>query len=490
MTESPVYLAVDLGAGSVRVMAGERSASSFISLSEVHRFKSPPFDDAGHLRWNFSELMAHIEKGLKLAAEQFGSRIRSISVDTWGVDFGLIDDQGKLLGNPICYRDPRHETGMEKVFSVVPESDLFARTGIYPWPFNTLFQLAAEIDKADSRLKSARKLLFMPDLICHHLSGVARNERTIASTGALLDASSGEWAIDVLSKIGLESGLFCELVDPGAVLGPIRKEVAERTGLSPAVEVVACGAHDTASAVAAVPFGSSDEAFLSSGTWSILGAECQQPLLNADVVNAGFSNEGGVNGTIRLLANVSGLWVFEECRRVWQAEGKDVDYARLLERATAAAPFAGSIDAMSSKWIAPGDMVNRLRKAIVEAGGEDTTDEGSLTRTIFEGLALAYAHKMNAMEKLLGKKFSAIRIVGGGSQNALLNQMTADACGCVVYAGPVEATSLGNILVQMVAEGDLTSIQEGRLGIAKDPTLRTYQPNPELAADWQRALTR
>jgi rhamnulokinase len=490
MSDKPIYLAIDLGAGSGRVMAGERSGESFIALTQVHRFKSPPREEAGHLRWDFADMMQHIETGLALAAAQYGERIRSISVDTWGVDFGLLDASNELMGNPICYRDPRHEEGMAVVYAAVPEERLFASTGIYPLALNTIFQLGAELGKDDSRLGLAQQLLFIPDLICFRLSGVARNERTIASTGALLDAKSRNWAGDILKKIGLDPDLFCPLVDPGTVLGPILPEVASRTGLPQSVDVIAGAAHDTASAVAAVPFASADEAFLSSGTWSLLGVECSEPLLERSVVSAGFSNEGGVNGTTRLLANVIGLWIFEECRKVWQAEGKEVDYGRLLERAHAAKPFAGYIDAISSEWIAPGDMVNRLRKAIVATGGEDTEDEGSLTRTIFEGLAIAYARKLEALETLLGKPLSAIRIVGGGSQNTLLNQMTADACNRPVIAGPVEATSLGNILIQMVAEGEVASIAEGRKGIAGDPSLRTFTPNPKTVADWKKAITR
>jgi rhamnulokinase len=490
MIETPVYLAIDLGAGSGRVMAGERSGESFIALTELHRFKSPPRKVEGHLRWNFEDLMHHIETGLALAAERYGERISSISVDTWGVDFGLLDASGKLLGDPICYRDPRHELGMDVVYAAIPEADLFARSGICPLPFNSIFQLGAELGKEDSRLDLAKQLLFIPDLICYRLSGVARNERTIASTGGLLDAERREWATDIMQKIGLDPNLFCPLVDPGTVLGPILPDLANRTGLSTRVDVVASAAHDTASAVAAVPFGSEREAFLSSGTWSLLGMECRQPHLQEAVAAAGFSNEGGVNGTTRLLANVIGFWIFEECRKVWQAEGKNVDYGHLLERAAAAKPFAGHIDATSSEWVVPGDMVNRLRKAIVADGGNDIVDEGSLSRTIFEGLAVAYARKLAALESLLGITVSAIRIVGGGSQNALLNQMTADACGCVVIAGPVEASCMGNILVQMVAEGEISSIAECRKAIARDPALQTFKPNPAAVDNWRKALAR
>ncbi len=490
MIEKPIYLAIDLGAGSGRVMAGERSRENFITLTEVHRFKSPPRQIAGHFRWDFEDLMHHIETGLALAAERYGERISSISVDTWGVDFGLLDAAGKLLGDPVCYRDPRHGLGMEVVYSAIPEGDLFARTGIYPLALNTIFQLAAEVGKDDSRLEMAKQLLFIPDLICYRLSGVARNERTVASTSGLLDARRREWATDIIEKIGLDPSVFCPLVDAGTVLGPILPELANRTGLSPSVDIVASAAHDTASAVAAVPFGSADEAFLSSGTWSLLGMECSEPRLQEEVVAAGFSNEEGVNGTTRLLANVIGFWIFEECRKVWQSEGKNVDYGHLLERAAAAKPFAGHIDATSSEWVVPGDMVNRLRKAIVAGGADDTTDEGSLSRTIFEGLAVAYARKLTALQSLLGKSVTAIRIVGGGSQNTLLNQMTADACGCAVIAGPVEATSIGNILIQMVAEGEISSIAEGRKGIASDPALQTYTPNPAAVDNWRKALER
>jgi rhamnulokinase len=488
MIQKPVYLAIDLGAGSGRVMAGERSGESFIALTELHRFKSPPREFAGHLRWDFEDLMYHIETGLAQAAKQYGERISSISVDTWGVDFGLLDASGNLLGDPICYRDPRHEDGMDVVYAAIPEAALFARTGICFLAFNTIFQLAAEVGKNDSRLNLAKQLLFIPDLICYRLSGVARNERTIASTSGLLNAESREWAIDIIQKIGVDPDLFCPLVDPGTVLGPILPEIANRTGLSTRVDIVASAAHDTAAAVAAVPFGSAEEAFLSSGTWSLLGMECSRPQLQEKVAAAGFSNEGGVNGTTRLLANVIGFWIFEECRKVWQAEGKNVDYGHLLERAAAAKPFAGRIDATSSEWVAPGDMVNRLRKAIVASGAEAITDEGSLTRIIFEGLAVAYARKLAALEAILGKSVPAIRIVGGGSQNALLNQMTADACGCVVIAGPVEASCMGNVLVQMVAEGEIPSIAECRKAIASDPALQTYKPDPKAVDSWRKAV--
>ncbi len=452
------FLAFDLGAESGRGILGAFDGER-LTLEEVGRFATGRGqDDAGPdgvRRWDIGRIGGEIESLLTRAQAQAGT-LHGVGVDTWGVDFGLLDAQGRLLEAPVHYRDERHPPAMTEVHSLIPPEEIWAKTGVQFLPFNTLYQLHALQARNPGLLDKAVHLLLMPDLFHHQLTqgrSVA-NERTEASTTQFFNPTTRAWEPSLLTRLGLPSHFLGEIVPAGTRVG-------ETAGGAP---VYAPGSHDTASAVAATPAAPGSRwAFLSSGTWSLLGVELPAPNLTAEARRLGFSNEGGVGETVRFLKNIMGLWLVQECRRsLKQAEGRDYSYAELTALAEAAPPGGPLVDATAHRFLAPPDMAGEIRAACAETGQPVPADPGALIRCCLDSLAHAYREALDGLEHLLGAKFDALHIVGGGSQNRLLNQLTADACGIPVIAGPSEATAIGNVLAQLVASGAVSDWAQAR----------------------------
>ncbi len=453
------YLAVDLGAGSGRVLAVTYDGAR-LALEEVHRFASAGIRLPTGWHWNIEQIFSEILTGLGEASRRYGSGIVSLGVDSWGVDYGLVDRNGRLLGLPWMYRDPRTDGAMERVETRLPQAERFARTGIKPAFYNTLYQLSTEATTYPDLLKNASRVLFIPDLIAFWLTGVQVNERTIASTSEMLRAGSPEWDLDLAGACGVPQHLLHPVVEPGTTIGGLLPELQSVIACGD-LRVVAVAAHDTASAVVALPSVEKQPLFLSSGTWSLVGTELLRPFVSEDAMEAGFSNEHGVGGTTRLLKNITGMWLLQECQKRWKRDGLALGYGELVEAARAVEIDAW-IDPDAPDFERPADMPEAIRQAVSKNGGRIPETPGEFTKAILQSLARKYQIVIERLLSLTGSAPEVLHVVGGGSQNRLLNQMTADACGLTVAAGPVEATSIGNVLVQMVAAGDLGSVQEGR----------------------------
>ncbi|MFO7691505.1 MAG: rhamnulokinase family protein [Vicinamibacterales bacterium] len=481
MTESgALHVAIDLGAGSGRALVGGAGAGVF-HLVEAHRFHYAARQAAGRLRWDTARLMDGIETGLRHArnaAAGLGAAIASVGVDSWGVDYALLDENGRLVEEPVCYRDPRTSGVMDEVAAIVSRDEIFARTGIQFLPLNTIYQLRAHV--GDGLPERARHLLLMPDLCHHHLCGSLVSERTNASTTQLLGARTGRWDDELFARLGLPLHLMPGIVEAGTVIGALRPGICRDSGLAP-VPVVAPGTHDTASAVAGTPLGPG-WAYISSGTWSLVGIERDEPLLSADALREGFTNEAGVGGTVRLLTNVMGLWLLESCRREWEADGRPQPLETLLAAVGRVEGPAGVIFPDDQRFFAPASMVRELREALRETGQQAPDDPVSLAKVVLDSLALRYASIVKAIERVTGRSIPGIHIVGGGSLNRYLNQATADASGREVLAGPVEATAIGNLLVQGMAAGTIGSLADGRRLVAGTfPPVR-FEPRRDLRA--------
>ncbi len=479
-----VYLAIDLGASSGRVMAGRHDGRQ-LTLEEVHRFPNAGHLINGHFYWNFVGLFAEIKAGLTKAAATYGRSIASLGVDTWGVDYGLLDGRGCLLGMPFQYRDGRTDGMMARTFRRMPRRQVYETTGIQFMFFNSLFQLMAEQTGRGPALAAAGQLLFAPDLINFWLSGKAVNEYTIASTSQLLDARTRRWSRALIRKVGLPERIFGPIVPPGTVLGGLTRQVCEETGLG-AIKVVAPGCHDTASAVAAVPASGKDFVYLSSGTWSLMGVETKRPVITDKSYAYGFTNEGGVCDTIRLLKNICGLWLIQECRRVWAQQGKKLEFEDLRTEAKAARPFAALINPDDPEFSTPGDMPARIVAFCRRTGQKPPSTPGAIVRAIYESLALRYHDVFEKLEDLTGRRHDVLHVVGGGARDSVLNQFTADALQRRVMAGPVEATALGNVLMQMLATGAIRSLEQGRELVARSFPATTYEPGAKEPWDEPR----
>ncbi|MDZ4789237.1 MAG: rhamnulokinase family protein [Blastochloris sp.] len=475
MSNRKIYLAVDLGASSGRVLAGIYDGET-IELRELNRFPSEAFQKDGSWHWKFDSIFSHIKKGIALATAEYGEAVISLGVDTWGVDYGLIDGEGNLLEQPYQYRDSRTDGMMEKAYGLMPKSEIYQRTGIQFMFFNTLFQLLGEQNSGRSLMEKADRLLFMPDLVNYFLTGRKVNERSIASTGQLLDARSQSWDHELLKAMGFPASIFGELVEAGTVLGELKPELARELGSS-TLKVVAVGCHDTASAVAGVPALEADPVFLSSGTWSLIGRELSCPILTTESFKEGFSNEGGVLDTTRFLKNIAGMWLVQECKKKWDEQGQEISFGELVELAQKESGALGLIDPDAKEFQAPADMPKAIADYCRARGQAVPERPGQFVRMILESLADRYAEVKVSLEKVTGREVKKIYIVGGGSQNRLLNQLAANATGCEIVAGPVEATSLGNILMQMIASGDLKDLKEGRRLVAKSFAVETFLPN-------------
>ena len=469
------YIAVDLGAESGRVMLGVVSADK-LRLEEVHRFGNGPVEQDGSLRWDFARLLSQIKTGIGKAAERAGSEVAGIGVDSWGVDFGLLDEKGNLIENPYHYRDSRTNGMMKKAFELMPQRDIYEHTGIQFLQFNSIYQLLS-MRFADSQvLATANRLLFIANLISYFLSGNPCAEYTLASSSQLMDMRTGRWSQAIFEKMNLPMGIMPDVIGPGKIIGKLTKKVAREIGCGE-IPVIAVGSHDTASAVAAVPADEKTKwAYLSSGTWSVMGIETSKAIINDKTFEHQFTNEGGVEGTIRLLKNIMGLWLVQECRRQWQKDGEDLSYAQLTAMAEKARPFAATVDIDTGEFLAPGDMPRRINEHLAQNGQQQIEDKGQMVRVLLECLAMKYREQMDRLEELTGKKNDCTHVVGGGSQNELLNQLTANAIGKRVIAGPVEATAVGNVLMQARATGQIKRLADGRRLVRNSFALKEYQP--------------
>jgi rhamnulokinase len=476
------YAAVDLGAESGRVVVGTLGGDR-LSLEEVHRFPNAPVRLRGTLHWDALRLWGDVEAGLRRAGA--AGDVASVAVDTWGVDFGLLDARGRLLANPVHYRDSRTEGVPERVFEIVPRAEVYATTGIQVMPINTLYQLASMALDHDPLLEQADRLLPMASLMTSFLSGARSAEYTSATTTQCLDARARDWARPMLERLAIPTAILPEVVDPGTELGPLLPELRAGAGLG-RTSVVLVGSHDTASAVAGTPLASPRTAYLSSGTWSLLGLEVPAPVITAASSAANLTNEGGVGGTVRLLRNVTGLWLVQESRRALWPAGDAPSYAELTAMAEAAPAFTAFVDPDDERFLRPGDLPARVREACAETGQPAPGDPGTLVRVLLESLALRYAVVLDQLAAASGVAPDGVHVVGGGSNNTLLNRLTAGATGLPVRAGPAEATAVGNLLVQAVAAGRLASIAEGRELVARSFPITAYEP----AGDWTEARAR
>ncbi len=487
MPQTTNFLAFDLGASSGRAVIGKFDGER-LSLEEAHRFDNGPTRILNSLHWNVLSLFTEIKTGLSRAAAQLNGDIAALGLDTWGVDFGLLDKHGELIGNPYHYRDSRTDGILEEAFALASREDIFQQTGIQFMQINSLFQLLTMARQKSPALDMADTLLFMPDLFNYWLTGQKTNEYTIASTSQAYNMKQGRWATELLEKLGIPPHIFLDVIQPGTELGPVLPRLTAETGLTGSVPVIAPGCHDTASAVAAVPVSEADQgrfAYLSSGTWSLLGVELAAPVINQKSLAYNVTNEGGVQNSIRLLKNLGGLWLVQECRRVWAQQGAAHSFAELTDMAADAPSFAALIDPDAPLFLAPGDMGARIVDYCRQTGQTAPESKGGIIRVALEGLALKYRGVLERLEELADNRLEVIHIVGGGTQNRLLNQFTANATGRRVVTGPIEATALGNILMQMLATGHTSSLHEGRAIVKKSFPVETYLPENTIA--WNEA---
>ncbi|HEY3241735.1 MAG TPA: rhamnulokinase family protein [Phycisphaerae bacterium] len=479
------HLALDLGASSGRAMLGTFDGQR-LKIEELHRFPNEPLRSGAGYSWNIAQLFDEIRRALSICGTR-GVRLDGLAIDTWGVDYGLLSAGGELLGRPRHYRDPRTRGLMEQALQRVSRDEFYARTGVQLMPFNTVFQLLADARDDPATLPAAQALLFMPDLLNSWLTGVRQSERTIASTSQLYDAVREEWAADLMQRLGLPAAIMPAVAPPGTVVGELRSEIAQEAGVR-SVSVIAPASHDTASAVAAVPAVGSDWAYISSGTWSLVGIELPSPLRTAAALEAGFTNEAGACGTTCFLKNVPGLWLMQECQRIWASQAREVPTDRLTAMAEAVEPLAVLIDPEHSGFADFCDMPARICEYCTATGQRPPDSPGAIVRCILDSLALNYRMTLAALEHLTGRPIRVVHVVGGGSLNRLLCQLTADAVGRSVVAGPVEATAAGNILVQAMARGHLRSLEALRAVVSASFELTRFEPRPGVG--WEEAESR
>ena len=481
------FLAFDLGAESGRAILGTLDGGK-LSLTEKHRFANPHGKMLGRFQWDLLGQWEQLKTGLRNASADLAGDLAGIGVDTWGVDFGLLAADGQILANPTMYRDPCTDGIPERTFARVPWKTIFQATGIQFMQINTLYQLAAMREAKNDLLNAAQTLLFTPDLFNYLLCGSRQSELSIASTSQMYDPRQRRWATEILEKLEIPTRILPQIVPSGTVLGNLRQDVASECGakISP---VIAPGCHDTASAVAAVPATEGEDyCYLSSGTWSLMGVELQEPIVSDKALKYNYTNEMGVGPCVRFLKNIMGLWLVQECRRYWQKRGDDRGYAELTAMAEQAEAFGPLIDPAHPPFLKPGEMVEKIDQFCAKTKQRTPTTRGAYVRTCLESLALAYRRTMEGLQDVLGKKIGIIHIVGGGAQNELLNQMTADACARPVVAGPVEATAIGNILVQAMAVGRVKSLADARAIVRENFNVQRYEPRN--TAKWDAAYQR
>ncbi|MCX8083071.1 MAG: rhamnulokinase [bacterium] len=481
------FIAIDLGAESGRGLIGEFSGDK-ISLREIHRFPTHNVRLHSHIHWDVLAIFSEIKKIISIAKSE--GDIEGIGITTWGVDYGLIGENNLLLSNPFHYRDRRTDGVMEEVFSIIPKERIFKRIGLQFRQIDTLYQIYATKKEFPSILNNAKKILFMPDIFNFFLTGSEVVEYTITSTSHMYDSSvkrdegnvPGEWATDILEALGIPTHFLPDVVPPATYLGNVSEYLREELGVSPIPVYTVC-CHDTASAVVAVPAKDNVWAYLSSGTWSLLGMEIDQPVINEKSLIYNFTNEGGYDKTVRFLKNIMGLWILQECRRQWQREGKEFSYQELTDMATAAKPFLSFIDVNYKEFLYPGNMPERIQKYCKETGQEVPEDIPHIVRVILESLAMEYRCVVENLEDVIGTRIETLHIVGGGSQNKLLSQFAASSTKKIVIAGPVEATGIGNILVQAIANKEIADISQLREIVRKSFPLFVYQPKDTAVWD-------
>lgn len=466
-------LAIDLGAESGRVMAVHFDGTR-LDLEELHRFPNPMIEVHSTLHWDILHLWRSIQIGIDAGKTH---QPVSIGVDGWGVDFALLDAQEKLLSNPVCYRDSRTDDMMEIAFQKVPQREIFGQTGIQFMPINTLYQLTSLVHSKSPQLKVADTFLTIPDLINYWLTGAKVCEFSNATTTQMLNPLTRNWATDILEKIGIPTHIFPEVVNPATQLGQYE-----------GIGVIAPATHDTGSAVAAIPSQTKNFAYISSGTWSLVGFELPSAIINDAAFAANLTNEGGVENTFRLLKNVMGLWIIQQCRATWAAQGHDYGYEQLVDMAESAPPLKYVIDVDDPRFLSPGDHPQHIRDWCTKNNQPTPQTHGEMVRCVLESLALKYRSVLHDLQTISGQPVEVIHIVGGGTQNTLLNQLTADATGIPVVTGPIEATVLGNAVMQLIALGELNNVAEARQLIAKMPITQHYQPNQQH--DWESAAHR
>jgi rhamnulokinase len=482
----PVFAAVDLGAESGRVIVGDLHHDR-LTLAEVHRFSNGPVRLGEGLRWDVLRLWSEICSGLERAAHATDGVIRGIAVDSWGVDFALLDRNGGLLGNPAHYRDDRTLGMVEVATALVSPERLFSTTGARTMRINTLFQLLSLARSDSPQLAAADRLVMIPDLLGLWLSGRAATELSIASTSQCLDVRHRVWAWPLLEELGIRTGIFGDLVAAGTMLGPLVGPLSRVDTLSRA-SVIAAASHDTASAAAAVPGAGPDVAWISSGTWSIIGVAAPEPLVTDLSMAYGLSNEISADGDVLVCQTMPGLWLVQECRRTWASAGQSNSYAELTQLAAGAPPFRSFVDPEDESLAEPCDMPEHIRALCRRTGQPEPVTPAQILRCVFESLALQYRRAMDRLEHVSGRRFSPVHIVGGGSRNELLCQMTADALGRPCLAGPSEATAAGNVLIQAAAVGALGSLDEGRDLLRRSFAVRAYEPRS--ASDWEEPYSR
>jgi rhamnulokinase len=480
------FIAFDLGASSGRAILGILKNQK-ISLKEIHRFDNSMLHLHGNFYWNVFSLFEELKEGLAKCCLELKVCPESLGVDTWGVDFGLLDSADKLIGIPYAYRDNRNISAMEEVFRIIPKDEIYRLTGIAMWPFNSLYQLFAwKRDRGDV-LKIAKTLLFMPDIFNWLLSGVKSTDYTFASTSQLINPYTRDWEPSLFERLGLPGKIMNDIIEPGTIIGNLTSDLSDQLKIK-SPSIVAVGSHDTASAIVSVPAEGSDWAYISSGTWSLMGIESEVPVISEKTLLYNLTNEGGVGKKIRLLKNIMGLWLLQECRRMWSDSGNAFTYSELVEMAREAKPFQSIIDPDWMNFYNPDDMIKEIRSFCQMTGQSEPSNRGQFVRTILEGLAFKYRMVLDQLREVSGKKLGKIHIIGGGTQNELLSQFTANATGVPVVTGPAEATAIGNLMVQAMAKGYVSSVDEIREVIRKSFELKTFLP--ENQAVWEKAYSK
>lgn len=474
---SPAFLAFDLGAESGRALIGMLEGEK-IKVEEVYRFPNIPIKVRNSMFWDVLRIWGEIKNAISLA-DKFGEDLESIGVDTWGVDFALLDSNGELLGNPHHYRDPRTERAFEEALRKVPKEEIYFRTGIQFLRLNTLYQLYSLVLSRSSILNAADKFLMMPDLFNYWLSGLIFSEFSDATTTQFFNPSKDDWDYELLEKLGIPTHFLPEIVKPGTLLGRISDSLAEELNVSNRISIVAPACHDTASAVAAAVLEDSSSAYISSGTWSLVGVEIDRPIISRKSLEYNFTNEGGVFGKYRFLRNVQGMWLIQECRRIWTSQGREYSYDELTRLASKSRRFIAFIDPDDQRFMAPANMVDEIIGYLDETNQEKPRDEGELVRIILESLAFKYRLVIERIMELTGNRINQINVIGGGSRNWLLNQLTADFTGIRVIAGPVEATSIGNVLMQAYGMGFVGSHKDIRQIVRNSFDFKEFVPQHE-----------
>lgn len=485
MPKAQNYLAIDLGAESGRTMLGKLDEGK-LSLTETHRFPNGPVSLPDGIHWDVLRLWAEIKTGIA-AAIQEGAKLSGLGLDSWGVDFALLDRNGSLLGNPFHYRDARTDGMLEEAFKHMSRADIFASTGIQFMQINTLYQMQAMVKAESPILDAAQSFVTIPDLFNYWLCGEITVEFTNATTTQCFDPIRRDWALPVLNALNIPAHLFGSVTAPGVPIGTLHPEIAEETGAGK-VEVLLPACHDTGSAVVAIPAQNEDFAWLSSGTWSIMGAEVREPSVGLKALEYNFTNEGGVFGTWRLSKNIMGLWLVQECRREWQRQGQEHSYDEMTQLAAESEPFLAVIDPDDDSFFHPGDMPERIRQYCQKTGQRVPQGKGEVLRVALESLALKYRWVLERTEELSGRQLAPIHIIGGGTKNRLLNQLTADATDRTVVTGPVEATAIGNLLMQAIGLGHLGSLTEAREVVRNSFHLEEYHPGNREG--WDEAYTK